>query len=301
VGTRLISRYLSILKGAFTRWNDHNATRLGASIAFYTLFSMAPLLLFVVPIVSAVFGQSTARAWILQEANQVAGHQAADTIRTLLATQRHRSGLLAGVIGIVTLLFGASGVFGELHDALNTIWEVPPVQGSSWKEIIKSRAFSFGMVLAVAFLLLVSLVISTALATVSKYFSGLVPFAPGLLELANFLFSLFAIACLFALIFKYVPDTKISWRDVWTGSVFTSLLFTIGKSLLGIYLGMAGIGSAYGAAGSVVAVVMWVYYSAQIFLYGAEVTWMYAKQDPRGMRRAAENKPATDLTKAAEA
>ena len=299
----MIPRYLSILKNAFIRWNEHNATRLGASIAFYTLFSMAPLLLFVVQIVSVVFGKSAVRAWILQEASQIAGHQAADTVRTLLAAQQHRSGLLAGIIGVITLLFGASGVFGELHDALNTIWDVKPAPGSTWKQMIKSRLFSFGMVLSVAFLLLVSLVISTVLAAIAKYFSSMVPFPAALLEVANFLFSLFAIACLFALIFKYVPDTKIPWRDVWAGSVFTSLLFTIGKSLLGLYLGMAGVGSTYGAAGSVVAVVIWVYYSAQIFLYGAEFTWIYAKQDPHGLQKrgASKRKASADLTKAAEA
>lgn len=298
----MLSHYLSLLKAAFTRWNDHNAPRLGASLAFYTLLSMAPLLLFVVGMVSFVFGQTTARSWILQETTQLVGTQAADTVRTLLAAQQHHSGLVPGIVGIVTLLFGASGVFGELHDALNTIWDVAPAQGSTWKQIVKSRAFAFGMVLTVAFLLLVSLVVSTVLAAISKYFSGLVPFPAALLEIANFLFSLLTIACLFALIFKYVPKTKLSWRDVWTGSIFTSVLFTIGKSLLGIYLGMASVGSAYGAAGSLVAVVIWVYYSAQIFLYGAEFTSVYAKQDIRGVTKGESGQQSSpNLTRTAKA
>lgn len=298
----MISRYLSVLKSSFARWNNHNATRLGASLAFYTLLSLAPLLLFVLAIVSFAFGQTTARAWILQETTQFVGVRGADTVRTLLAAQQHHSGILAGLVGFVTLIAGASGVFSELHDALNTIWDVPPPQGSTWKGIVKNRAFAFGMVLTVAFLLLVSLVVSTALATVSKYFSSLIPFPAALLVVANFFLSLFAIACLFALIFKYVPNARISWRDVWTGSIFTSVLFTIGKSLLAVYLGMAGVGSTYGAAGSLVAVIVWVYYSAQIFLYGAEFTWMYAQQDVRGISKHESGAlPSPNLSKTAKA
>lgn len=299
----MASHYLSILKDAFTRWNEHHAARLGASIAFYTLFSMAPLLLFVLAMASVVFGQSAAEDWILQQVNQVVGRQGTAMVHTLLENQRHQSGLLASCIGFATLLFGASGVFGELHDALNTIWEVPAPQGSAWKGIVRGRAFAFGMVLTVAFLLLVSLVTSAGIAAVSKYFNSWIPFPPLLLELGNFLFSLILIACLFALVFKYVPQTRISWKDVWAGSIFTSLLFTIGKSLLGIYLGKTGFASTYGAAGSLVAVVAWVYYSAQIFLYGAEVTWMYAKQDVRRLPKGgeADRQPPSHLARTANA
>jgi membrane protein len=299
----LFSRYLSILKDAFFRWNAHNATRMGASIAFYALFSMAPLLLFVVAIASVVFGQGAAQDWILQHVHQLVGQQGTRMVHTLLENQRHRSGLLASSIGFATLLFGASGVFNELHDALNTIWEVSAPPGYSWKEIIKGRVFAFVMVITVAFVLLILLIISACIAAISKYFNNWIPFPPILLELGNFLFSLMMIAVLFALIFKYVPQTRISWQDVWMGSVFTSLLFTIGKSLLGIYLGEASVGSAYGAAGSLVAVVAWVYYSAQIFLYGAEFTWMYAKKNvdhlPKGGEAGRQSPPQQARTASA--
>jgi membrane protein len=186
------------------------------------------------------------------------------------------SGFFPGLIGIVTLLFGASGVFTELREGLNTAWDIQRLDGVGWKGLAKSRLFSFGMVLAIGFILLVSLMLSTVLAALIRYFSHLIPFPPFFLEAINFVISIYVIAFLFTLIFKYVPDGSIEWRDGWSGAIFTAILFTIGKVILGIYLGMASVGSAYGAAGSLVAVVVWVYYSAQIFYYGAEVTWVHA-------------------------
>ena len=192
-------------------------------------------------------------------------------------------------------------MFTELRDGLNAAWDVRVPDGVSWKGLAKSRLFSFGMVLAIGFVLLVSLMLSTLLATLIKYFSHLVPVPPSLLEAANFIISIYVIACLFTLIFKYVPDTCIEWRDGWSGAIFTAILFTIGKVVLGIYLGMASVGSAYGAAGSLVAVVVWVYYSAQIFYYGAEVTWVHALSGRQNQEGASPNQPRPKLAKSAKA
>lgn len=271
---------LADCKNAFARWSDHNASRLGASLAFYTLLSLAPLLIFVVSMIAFVFGQTKAQAWILQQVSYLLGSHGAQTIHEMLQHARHSSsGFLAGIIGLITLLFGASGVFTELRDGLNAIWDVPAPKSFSWKTLVKSRLFAFGMVLAIGFVMLVSLLLSTVMATTIRYFNELIPVPAILLEAFNFVLSIYVIACLFALIFKYVPDVSISWHEVWSGAVFTSILFTAGKMLLGVYLGMASVGSAYGAAGSLVAVVVWVYYSAQIFYYGAEVTWVHSLSD----------------------
>ena len=201
------------------------------------------------------------------------GPDGAKAIRGMIEhAQKPVSGIFASIIGLITLLFGASGVFGELRSALNKIWEVKPETSSGILAMIRVRFFSFGMVLAVGFLLLVSLIISAALAAIGKFFGGLLPMPEFVLSGINFVVSLLAIAVLFALIFKYVPETKIAWKDVWVGALATALLFTIGKFLIGFYLGKAGVGSAYGAAGSLIVVIIWVYYSSLIFFFGAEFT-----------------------------
>ena len=264
-------------KAAWARWGNHDASRLGAALAFYSLLSLAPLSIFVITVVAIVFGRQEAQSWILAQVTHLIGPQGASAVQnTLLHANQASSGFIAGVIGMLTLLFGASGVFTELRNGLNTVWDLRRQDTSGLKGIAKSRLFSFGMVLAVGFLLLVSLILNTALAAIIEFFGHLIPFPAPLLELVNFVISIYGIAILFALIFKYVPDARICWRDVWSGALFTSLLFTAGKLLLGYYLGVASVGSAYGAAGSLVAVIVWIYYSAQIFYYGAEVTWVHA-------------------------
>ncbi len=266
-----------LLKETFQKWNDHDAPRLGASLAFYTILSLAPLLLIVITIVALVFGRDAAQQQMSDQLRGLIGQTGADALQTMLAnSHKASSGILASTIGLITLLLGASGVCGELRSALNKMWDAKPAGGAGFTGMIKERSFAFGMVLAIGFLLLVSLVITAAIAAVEKFASGYLPIPAFILELINSLISFGAITLMFALIFKYVPQVKIEWRDVWVGSVATAVLFTIGKFLIGLYLGKAGVGSAYGAAGSLVAVIVWVYYSAQILFFGAEFTQVYA-------------------------
>jgi len=268
---------VSLLKRTYSSWSNHHAPRLGASVAFYTLLSFAPLLVLTVAVVALVFEQQRAQASLIEQARQMVGDRGADTVKSLLSTaQKPSSGLIASIIAFATLLFGASGVFTELREALNIIWDAEPTSESALPGMIKQRLFSFGMVLAVGFLLLVSLIISAGLAFVGKFFSQLLPLPAFVFEVVNFAVSFIVIAVLFALLFKFVPARQISWRDVRIGAIGTAILFTVGKSVLGFYLGKASVGSAYGAAGSLVAVIVWVYYSAQIFFFGAEFTRVYA-------------------------
>jgi membrane protein len=267
-----------LLKETYGKWSDHHAPRLGASVAFYSILSFAPLLVLITAVIALVFGHESAQGALVNEARQLIGDRGADTVQTLLKNaQKPASGVFASLVAFVTLLLGASGVFTELQDALNVIWDVKGQTASGVVGMIKQRLFSFGMVLSVGFLLLVSLLLSAALAYIGHAFGQLVPMPPFILQSINFVVSFAVITVLFALMFKYVPAAKISWNDVLVGAVGTALLFTIGKLLLGLYLGKASVGSTYGAAGSFVAVVVWIYYSAQIFFFGAEFTHMRAE------------------------
>ncbi|MDQ2839456.1 MAG: YihY/virulence factor BrkB family protein [Acidobacteriota bacterium] len=267
-----------LLKQTASQWSDHNAPRLGAALAYYTLLSIAPLLILIVGICGLVFDKNHAEQQLLTQVRDMVGPSATKSLQAVL-NNAHRpgSGIVASVIALVTLLFGASGVFVELRDSLNTIWDAPPKPSSGWRGLIWQRIVSFGMVLALGFLLLVSLVLSATLAVVTNFFDGFVPLRAAILgEAANFIVPLLAISVLFALIFKFVPDVPIRWRDVVIGAIATAVLFQIGKALLALYLATAAVGSTYGAAGSLVAFVVWVYYSAQIFLFGAVFTRVYA-------------------------
>ncbi len=266
-----------MLKETFNNWSDHHATRLGAAVAFYTLLSFAPLLILLAALAALVFSKETAQNGLIDQARQMIGDRGADTVKSMLSNaQKPSSGVFASIVAFATLLFGASGVFTELQDALNTIWDATPKNASGIMGLLKQRLFSFGMVLSVGFVLLASLLVSAGLALVGKFFSGLIPLPAPVFEAINFVVSFAVITVLFGLMFKYVPAVHISWRNVWTGAVGTALLFAIGKLLLGLYLGKASVGSAYGAAGSLVAMIVWVYYSAQIFFFGAEFTRVYA-------------------------
>jgi membrane protein len=258
------------LKQTFRAWSDHEAPRLGAALSFYTMLSLAPLVILVIAIASLVFGHSAAQNDIIREVQGIMGTEGAKAIETVIEHGQKPTSVLASVIGVIILLVGASGAFSELQSALNKIWDVQPNNGSAVASLIKARLFSFGMVLAVSFLLLVSLVVTAGLAVVGKFFGEILPMPELLMHAINFLISFVGISALFALIFKYVPEAKIEWKDVWEGAIATALLFTIGKSLIGLYLGKAAVGSAYGAAGSLIVVIVWVYYSAMIFFFGAE-------------------------------
>ncbi len=271
------SNLVAMFRRSFSDWNEDNAPRLGAALAFYTILSISPMVILVVAIVSLVFDRSHAQEHLLSQVQALVGPDGRNAVQSMLASgQKASSGIFATVIGLVTLIFGASGVFGELRSALNTIWDAKPEKTAGLWGLLRERIFSFGMVISVGFVLLVSLLASAGLAAMTKFFGGLLPIPPFVLGLINFLLSFAGIAVLFAFILKYVPETKVEWSDVRVGATATALMFTIGKSLLGLYLGKASPGSAYGAAGSLVVMVIWVYYSAQIFFFGAEFTHVHA-------------------------
>ncbi|HYP90711.1 MAG TPA: YihY/virulence factor BrkB family protein [Polyangiaceae bacterium] len=275
----------AITKQTASDWLEDDASRLAASLAFYTLLSLAPLVIIAVAIAGMVLGPEAARGQISGALSEVVGREAAQGIQAVVASARSpASGTIGTIIGAVTLFIGASGVFGELHFALNSIWEVRAKPGGGVLGEIKDRFFSFTMVLGVAFLLLVSLLLSAGLSAVGHFFASSLPGGELSWQALNFVLSLVMVTGLFALILKYVPDVEIEWGDVWVGASVTALLFTIGKSLLGIYLGKASVGSSYGAAGSLVVLIVWVYYSAQILFLGAEFTQVQARQRGRIIR-----------------
>lgn len=268
---------LALFKRTYSDWDDDNAPRLGAALAFYTILSISPLVILVLAIVSLIFNRSSAQAHLLSQARSLVGMEGASTIQSLLeAGKRASTGMIASFMGLLTLIFGASGVFSELRSALNLIWDVKPKAGSGIWQLFRERIFSFGMVVSIGFVLLASLLASAALDAVTKFFGGLIPISPFVLAILDFVVSVTGIAILFGLILKYVPETKVQWSEVRVGAIATALLFTIGKVLLGLYLGKTTPGSPYGAAGSLVVMVIWVYYSAQIFYFGAEFTHVYA-------------------------
>ncbi len=291
---RPAKQVLELVKTTAAKWDEHNAPRLGAALAYYSLLSIAPLLVLVIAICGIVFDKTTAEHQLLTQVQHAAGSTAASTLKSLLNNAHHvGKGILASVIALATLLFGASGVFLELRDSLNTIWDAPPPSTSTWKSLVWRRIVSFGMVLALGFLLLISLILSAVLAVVLKFFESYIPVQAAIWgEVGNVVVPLVAISLLFALIFKFVPDVKIDWRDVGIGAVATAILFEIGKALLSLYLTTTAVGSTYGAAGTIVAFVVWVYYSAQIFFFGAIFTQVYAEK--LGSRRKQQNQAALD-------
>jgi membrane protein len=269
----------SLLKTTVVEWIDDNAARVAAALAFYTLLSMAPLVLLSVALLGTLMGESDARSRILSEVGSVVGPQAAGALSAVVSSAAHSdSGFISSVVGIAVLLVGASGVFGELQYALDTIWGVKPKPGRGIMGVIKDRLFSFSMVIGVAFVLLVSLVISTILSSMGRVVADALPGGAILWQCVNLAVSVGVITVLFAIIFKVVPDIEIRWRDVLVGAFVTATLFSIGKYVLGLYLGTSSVASSYGAAGSVVALVVWVYYSSQLVFLGAEFTQVFARR-----------------------
>lgn len=267
----------ALLRQAGAAWLADNAPRLGAALAFYTLFSLAPVLIVAVSVAGFVFGRNAAQGEIVRQFQGLMGVQGATAIETIIqSTNRPALGVFATILGLLAILIGASGAFNELQDALNIIWKLDRGARGFWTVTGRQRFFSLGLVVATGFLLLASLVVTAVLSAAERFVSNLLPTSILLLECVHIVFSLGVITVLFALIFKFIPDTAIPWRDVRMGAVVTSLLFTAGKVIIGLYLGHSAFTSAYGAAASLVVFLIWIYYSAQILLFGAELTHVYA-------------------------
>ena len=268
---------VEVFKKSVWAWWDDNALRLGASLSFYTLFAIAPVLLVSIAIAGLVFGTEAVRGELVGQMDGLVGHDGAQAIQALLeGASKRQSGVFATVVGSITLLLAATGAFLELQAALNAIWRVKPNPTLNWRSYAAARLRSFGIVVAIGFLLLVSLVISAALAALNGWLGRRAPGWPMLLQALNVIVSFLVTTALFGLLFKFLPDVKLRWRDVITGAIVTALLFAAGKHLIGLYLGQSSTASSYGAAGSVVLLLLWVYYSSQILLLGAEFTRIYS-------------------------
>jgi membrane protein len=281
-----------VLSETWDNWNKHNAPKLGAALSYYTVFSIAPLLVVIVAIVGFVLGKEAAQGQIMAQIQSTVGVEGAQAIQTVIRhADQPKAGVIATVLGLITLFLGASGVFAELRDSLNRIWEVKTRSASGVWGMARDRLLSFGMVLAIGFLLLVSLILSAAIAAAGKFVGGMLPIPEAVLHIVNIVFSFIVIAALFGMIYRVLPDDRIEWSDVAIGSAATALLFTLGKFAIGLYLGKASVGSAYGAAGSLVVLLAWIYYSAQIFFFGAEFTHVYAIRHGSHQRSEAEGAP----------
>ena len=274
------SALFDLFKQAFLSWKNDYAPSMGAALAYYTIFSVAPLLLIVISVAGLVFGRDAARGEIFAQLSGLMGAQGALAVQGMLeAVNKPMEGIVATVVGVSILVIGATTVFGELQDAMDRIWRAPARDDSSgvWS-IVRVRLLSFSMVMGIGFLLMVSLIASAALAALGKWWAPMFGGWATLAQAVNFAFSFAMVTVVFAMIYKLMPRVKVEWRDVWTGAAVTALLFTVGKHLIGLYIGKSSVASGYGAAGSLVVVLVWVYYSAQIFLLGAEFTWVYAQK-----------------------
>lgn len=268
----------SLVKRSASAWIADYAPSMGAALSYYTVFSMAPMLLIVIAIAGLVFGEDAARGALFEQLSGLMGAEGAKAVEGLLVSASKPSeGIIAMVVGLVVLLLGATTVFGELQDALDRIWRAPDKQegGGLWG-LLRARFLSFGMILGIAFLLMVSLVASAGVSALGKWWSPVFGGWEVLAQTVTFVFGLIVTTVGFALIYKFIPRVTVQWRDVWIGAAVTALLFSLGRFLIGLYIGKSGVASGYGAAGSLVVVFVWVYYSAQIFLLGAEFTWVYA-------------------------
>jgi membrane protein len=273
----------NLLKETFREWREDGATRLAAALAYYTTFSLAPLLVLIIAIAGLVGGHEAAQNQTMAQVEDLLGTEGREFVQGMIeSASRPATGLVATLIGVMTLLFGALGVFGELQNSLNTIWEVKPKPAEGFldgvKRFIVKRLLSFTMVLGIGFLLLASLVVSAAVSALGEYIGSRWPLADFWLQLINFIISFVVITLLFAMIFKFLPEIEIAWKDVWLGAAVTSILFSLGKFLIGLYLGRSEVGNTFGAAGSLAILLIWIYYSAQILFFGAEFTQVYANR-----------------------
>ena len=288
-----LSALNELIKDSCSAWLDDYAPSMGAALAYYTIFSIAPLLIIVIAVAGLFFGEEAARGEILTQMRGLIGDAGAAAVQSLLqSASAPPKSILATAVGIAVLLLGATTVFAELQDDLDRIWRVPTELRSGLWNLLRQRLLSFGMILGVGFLLLVSLIISAVLSALGDWWGSSFSGWALLLEAANFGVSVAVVTLLFAMIYKILPRLRIAWRDVWIGAGVTALLFTIGKTLIGVYLGKSGIVSTFGAAGSVIVLLVWVYYSAQIFLLGAEFTSLYAYR--YGSRRSQQPPAAAE-------
>jgi membrane protein len=272
----MFSAAWKMLKDTVLAFIDDEALSRGAAIAFYTVTSIAPVLLIVIAIAGVAFGRDAAQNAITEQLSGLMGQQTAEVLQTAVASAANKSsGVMATIIGIITLMVTASGVFGEMQTALNVIWKAKP-KGTTVSRLIRARAASLGLVAALGFLLMVSLVVSTMLTAFGNYLDSVLPFGKVILNVLNVVVSLVLISFLFAAIYKVLPDRDLKWGDVVVGAIVTAVLFTIGKSLISWYIGSSAVTSSFGAAGALIVLLLWVYYSAQIFLLGAEFTKVYA-------------------------
>jgi membrane protein len=271
--------FWSMIKQTYNDWDNDHAASMGASLAYYTVFSLSPLLIIAIAIAGFMFGKQAAQGEIVRQIGGLVGHTSAEAIQQLIdSARRPASGIIATVLGVVTLLFGASGVFSELHSSLERIWNIPQRAGLGVWHLIKERFLSFTMVLGIGFLLLVSLVLSAGLTALGTFVGNSLPASAFVLQIVNAVISFGVITLLFAMIYKILPAVRIEWSDVWLGSLITALFFEVGKFFIGLYLGSSSVGTSFGAAGSLVLILVWVYYSAQVFLFGAEFTQVFAKR-----------------------
>lgn len=279
-----------LLKETVDEWQRDKVDQMAAALAYYTLFSIAPLLVIAVAVAGAVFGEEAARGEVVAQIQGLLGKAGAEVVQTALANTQNPqsgSGIVPSIISTLALIFGASGVFVQLQDSLNAVWNVEASPQAGVQAVVRKRIFSFAMVITIGFILMVSLIVSAGLAALTTFTNQLFPAFEIFWRVFNAGVSLGVFTGLFALIYKYLPDINIDWKDVLVGSLFTSILFSIGKELLGFYLGNGSFGSAYGAAGSVVTVLAWIYYSVQIMLFGAEFTQVYTRK--YGSHRSSNN------------
>lgn len=293
-------QWLALCKQAVKSWSDDYAPSMGAALSYYSVFSMAPLLLIVISVAGLVFGEEAARGELFGQLAGLMGADAAKTLETLLASvNKPAQGIVSTLIGVAVLLIGATTVFGELQNALDRIWRAPVRKEASglWN-LLHTRLLSFGMVLGIAFLLMVSLVLGAVVSALGKWWGDALVGWEILAQLINIVLGFALTTGVFAMIYKLMPRVQVRWYDVWIGAAATALLFTVGRFLIGLYIGKSGVASSFGAAGSLIVIFVWVYYSAQVFLMGAEFTWLYARQygSMRNLPGAAGKPAPTSVT-----
>jgi membrane protein len=291
------------VKTTINEWVEAEPFQLAAALSYYTLFSLAPLLLIAIGVAGLVFGREAAQNQIVESLQGMIGQDSAQSVQEMIqaSNEKPKTGVLSTIIGFVALLFGAGGVVGQLQTSLNKVWEVTPKPGQGIWGFLRQRFFSFAMVLAIGFLLLVSLVVTAVLSSFTSMLSSFLGDATFVAHAIDILVSFGFVTLLFALIYKYVPDVEIQWRDVWVGAALTSILFTIGKYLIGLYIGTSGVSSTFGAAGSLITILVWVYYSSLIFFLGAEFTRVYATQYGSGVAPAENAQPMDAAPQSANA